>query len=141
MRASDVRHPQVCTDSERGTALAPWGSRTSRRAGTRRGAPARRCTRSPRASAHSCATCKPTPKTSSSRLESFEAAKSLPVSDRRVVGLELDARIVEVVVDDLLAERVARDPARREEVARVAQRVGHLRAVGGLVGVALERRL
>ena len=44
-------------------------------------------------------------------------------------AVELDARVVEVVVDDLLAERLARHRAAGEQVAGVAQRARHARLV------------
>src|ERR671930_2496757 len=74
-------------------------------------------------------------------LQTLEPAVALPVGDRRVERLELDAGVVEVVVDDLLAEGIAGDHALREEVAGVAQGARDLRAIGGRIGVAIERRL
>jgi hypothetical protein len=55
-------------------------------------------------------------------------------------GLQLDVGHVEVVVDDVVAERLAGDRAGREAVARHLQGGRHARLVG-LVGVALERWL
>jgi hypothetical protein len=95
------------------TDVGRWGSGTSR-GGTPRGVLGRRCTRSRRA----CERCSqissatPTATTTSPKsLESFEAPEALPVRDRGVERLELDARVVEVVVDDLLPEGVARNAA------------------------------
>src|SRR5690349_4522166 len=50
--------------------------------------------------------------------QSLEAAVLIPVGDRGLLGLDLDARAVQVVVDDLFAEGLAGDLARREEVTR-----------------------
>src|SRR4051812_960846 len=73
-------------------------------------------------------------------LETLEAAELLPVSDRGLEGLELDPRPVEVVVDHVLAERLAGDRGVGEQVARRVDVVRNLGLVG-VVGVALERRL
>src|SRR3954468_8561716 len=70
----------------------------------------------------------------------LEAAEALPVGDGRLERLELDMGVVEVVRDDLVAEGVADDVARAEELGRLAQRRWDARLVRQ-VGVALERRL
>src|SRR4051794_41801211 len=70
----------------------------------------------------------------------LEAAEALPVGDRRLERLELDVGVVEVVPDDLVAEGVADDVARAEELGRLAQRRWDARLVRQ-VGVGLERRL
>ena len=67
----------------------------------------------------------------------LEAAELLPVGHRRLVGVELDPRPVEVVVDHLLAERLAHQLRLGEQVARGVHGVRHARLVG-VVGVALE---
>src|SRR3954453_4462681 len=73
-------------------------------------------------------------------LEPLEATEALPVGDGRVEGRELDAGVVEVVRDDLLAERLARDGAGAEQLGGVAEGRRHARLVGE-VGVALVGRL
>src|SRR5918994_6584969 len=70
--------------------------------------------------------------------ESLEATHPLPVRDGRVVGGEFDARVVEVMVDDLVAERLSGDRRVGEQGCGVAQRRGNPRHVA-LVRVALEQ--
>src|SRR3954463_10807072 len=72
--------------------------------------------------------------------EPLEATDPLPIGDRRVERLELDARVVQVVLDDLGAERLLRDGRVGEQLGGVAQRRRPPRRVGA-VGVALEDRL
>src|SRR5690349_19392734 len=72
--------------------------------------------------------------------ESFEATHALPVGDGRVVGRELDARVVEVVLDDLVAERLARHGGLREQVGGLSQGRRHACDVA-LVGVPDEQVL
>src|SRR5918997_4333826 len=73
-------------------------------------------------------------------LQPLESAVALPVGDRRLEGRELHAGVVGVVLDALLAERLARDVAADEQVPRVAQGPRHARPVRD-VGVAGDRRL
>src|SRR6201999_1472289 len=73
-------------------------------------------------------------------LQPLEPAEALPVGDGGVERVELDAGVVEVVVDDLLAERLARDRALPEQLRGLAQRRRHARLVGE-VRVALVGRL
>ena len=70
--------------------------------------------------------------------ESFEATHPLPIRHGGVVGLDLDARLVEVVVDHLVAEGRARDRRLAEQLRRLAQRRRQLVHAGG-VGVAGQR--
>src|SRR3954469_20932854 len=77
---------------------------------------------------------------SSGASQPLEAAEALPIRYRRLERLELDVGVVEVVRDDLVAERVADDVARSEQLGRLAQRGRYARLVGE-VGVALERGL
>src|SRR5215217_2499351 len=76
--------------------------------------------------------------------QALETPHSLPVGDRGVVGSELHAGGVRVVVDHIVAERRPGRCAGLEQIAGVAQRGGHAGLVGG-VGVAreglLERQL
>ena len=58
----------------------------------------------------------------STRSQPLEAPEALPVGDRRVERRELDVGGVDVVLDDLVAERRARDRAGGEQLARLAQR-------------------
>src|SRR3954452_18032734 len=74
---------------------------------------------------------------SSGASQPLEAAEALPVGDRRLERFELDVGVVEVVRDALVAERVAGDVARAEELGRLAQGGRHARLVRQ-VGVALE---
>ena len=69
------------------------------------------------------------------RSQPLEPPYALPVGDGGLERLELDAGVVEVVLDDLLAERARGRLAGREQVARLAQRRRHVRLVGR-VGVA-----
>src|SRR4051812_31282767 len=64
------------------------------------------------------------------QLQPLEAAHALPICYCGVECRELDTRVVEVVIDHICAERVARKRAGGEQVARVAQRVGHVGTVG-----------
>src|SRR6187402_1554556 len=53
--------------------------------------------------------------------ESFEATDPLPIRHCRLVGLQLHACVVEVVLDDLGAECLLRDGGVREQLGRIAQ--------------------
>ena len=75
------------------------------------------------------------------RSQSLESALALPVGDRRSERRELDVSSVEVVGDDLLAERRTRELRRGEELARCLQRRREARQSSALVGVALEHGL
>src|SRR5438874_985159 len=70
-------------------------------------------------------------------LATLEHALALVAGHRLVVELLLGARVVEVVVDHLVAEQLAGDGARLEPPDRLTQRVREALGVGG-VGVALE---
>src|SRR5690348_2157944 len=76
----------------------------------------------------------------SGRLATLEHALALVAGHRFVEQLLLGARVVEVVVDHLVAEQPARDVARLEPVDRFAQGVREACYIG-LVRVAFERRL
>ena len=52
--------------------------------------------------------------------ESLEAPETLPVGDRRLEGLDLDPGPVQVVVDDLLAERLARPASPAANASRAS---------------------
>src|SRR5258705_2663939 len=73
-------------------------------------------------------------------LDSLEQADQLPVGDGLVVRLLLEAPVLEVVLDDLRAERLARGLRPLELAERVAQRLRHLGQPRVLVGIALEHR-
>ena len=66
----------------------------------------------------------------------LESAEPLPVGDRGVERSQLDIGGVDIVVDDLVAERRAGHRARSEQLARVAQRTRQPRLVVREVGVA-----
>src|SRR5450755_1609820 len=70
-------------------------------------------------------------------LQALEAPYALPVCDRRLEGGELDVGGVDVVIDDLVAERSPGHGAGVKQVPGLAQGAGQPRLVGGLVGVAL----
>src|SRR5215218_7871189 len=70
----------------------------------------------------------------------FEAADALPVGDGCIVGGQLHVGHVEVVGDDVGAQRLAGDRALGEEAAGLAQRARHVLDVGRGVGVALADR-
>src|SRR3954454_7483754 len=72
--------------------------------------------------------------------QALESPESLPVGHRGVVGGELHAGGVRVVVDHIVAEGLACRCAGLEQLAGVAQRRRHARLVGG-VRVARERLL
>ena len=72
-------------------------------------------------------------------LAAFIHALALVAGDRLVEEALLRARVVQVVVDDVVAEGGARHRPLLERRDRLAQRVGEALGVG-LVGVALERR-
>src|SRR3954451_14483440 len=76
----------------------------------------------------------------SSRSKPLETAVALPVGDRRLEGVYLDAGPVEVVVDDLGAERLWRHRAGGEGLLNVVDVVRDARLVG-FAGVPLEARL
>src|SRR4029077_7526571 len=71
-------------------------------------------------------------------LDSLEVADELPVGDRLVVGLLLEAAVLEVVVHHLGPEGGPRDLRPLQLRERVAQRLRHLGQRRPLVGVALE---
>src|SRR6185503_18407663 len=71
--------------------------------------------------------------------EPFEATVQLPVGDGGLEGALLEARRVQVVVDDLVAERLARERRRLEAADGLVQARRHARQVG-VVRVAFERR-
>ena len=75
------------------------------------------------------------------RSQPFEAAVPPRVGHRRFERFELDVGRVYVVIDDLVAERRARDLAGGEQVAGVAERRGKARLVGRQIRVAAVRRL
>src|SRR5687767_4136397 len=69
--------------------------------------------------------------------QALEPPDALPVGDGGVEGLELDPGVVEVVVDDLLPERLTGDGGAGKRVARIAERARDV-ALVRRVGVALE---
>src|SRR3954447_19390183 len=69
--------------------------------------------------------------------EALEATDQLPVGDGGVVRVHLDLRRVQVVLDDVLAERGPGQLAAREGRGGFRQRGRH-RAPVGVVGVADE---
>src|SRR5262245_14659008 len=71
--------------------------------------------------------------------EPFEATVELPVGDGGLEGALLEARRVQVVVDDLVAERLARERRRLQAADRLVQAGRDARQVG-VVRVARERR-
>src|SRR5215470_277602 len=70
-------------------------------------------------------------------LDPFKEPHELPVGDGLVEGLLLEPAVVEVVLDDSLAEGLARQLRALQLVERLAQRLGHLAELGVLVGVAV----
>src|SRR5436309_14792143 len=72
-------------------------------------------------------------------LATLEHPLSFVARDRLVEQPLLGARVVQVVVDDLVAEQRACNRPALERCDRVAKRMWEARDVG-LVGVALERR-
>ena len=72
--------------------------------------------------------------------EPFKAPHPLPVGDGRIVGLDLDACRMRVVLDDHFAQRPVRKLAVGKQLDRLPQRVRHARQLLGLVHVALEHR-
>src|SRR5581483_4253463 len=82
-----------------------------------------------------CSTYVVTPTTG---LATLEHPLALVARHRLIEQTLLVARVVQVVVDDLVAEETARDVPALEPVDRVAQRVRKALDVG-LVGVPLER--
>src|SRR6266446_6227039 len=71
-------------------------------------------------------------------LDSFEVADEFPVGDRLVVGLLLEAAVLEVVIHHHGPEGRPRDLGALELPQRVAQRLRHLGQRRALVGVARE---
>src|SRR5690349_19523701 len=72
--------------------------------------------------------------------DALEVPLAFPVRDHGVERFELEPRRVEIVVVDRFAERAPRDRAALELGDRLAQRAGHLRQRGVLVGIApIER--
>src|SRR6059058_1015834 len=67
----------------------------------------------------------------------LEVPLELPARDHLVEGLELEPRGVEVVLVDLVAERLARDLAPLERRHRLTQRARHLRQAAVLVRAAV----
>src|SRR3982074_2799849 len=77
-------------------------------------------------------------------LEPFEATDPLPFGDRRIERGDFDARGVQVVLDDVVAEGFPGELALTEQRRRLAQGRGHGRflTIGSRrVGVAGELRL
>src|SRR3954471_6009097 len=72
--------------------------------------------------------------------EPLETTDPLPIGDRRIEGLELDARVVQVVLDDRVAEGLLRHGRVGEQLGGVAEVRWNAWGIGA-VGVALEDRL
>ena len=66
----------------------------------------------------------------------FKVALPFPVCHRFIEGLLFGAKEMDVVVDDLIAKRLPGKLAVPEGSSRLPQTRGHLRHVGGAVGIA-----
>src|SRR5260370_1085171 len=111
--------------------MAAGEARPARATATTNSSPGRRCrVRAPAFSGAHLAR---------SRSQPLEPPEALPVRHGRAERCELDVGGVEVMRDDLLAERLPRDLAACEQLTRVRERGGHPRAILVGVGVALQR--
>src|SRR5712691_3038528 len=70
-------------------------------------------------------------------LDALEMADELPVGHRLVEGLLLEPPMLKVMLDHLVAERLARHPRAPELVERLPERLGDLRQRRVFVGIAL----
>src|SRR5712692_4720062 len=73
----------------------------------------------------------------SCNLDPLEMADELPVGHRLVEGLLLEPPMLEVMLDHLVAEGLARHPRAPELVERLPERLGDLRQRRVFVGIAL----
>src|SRR5712692_5945073 len=76
----------------------------------------------------------------SCNLDPLEMADELPVGHRLVEGLLLEPPMLEVMLDHLVAEGLARHPRAPELVERIAQSLGNLRQLRARIRVPLEHR-